>query len=146
MVAAPTPYLNPPFIKYVFTAKSCGFALLCHCTERTSVIQHQLNSGRYTLLQTKITVICRAIHVFSIIHLTGREFDEERFGKNIIRPEAAKKKTKAYWLPSIYIFRLLRNGSSILSSMSIIYIVFFWIFFVSRACFILSLNFRVSCL
>ena len=40
-------------------------------------------------MQAKIAVACKAIRVFFVILQTGSEFDEERFRKDIIRPEAA---------------------------------------------------------
>ena len=40
-------------------------------------------------MQAKIAVACKAIRVFFVILQTGCEFDEERFRKDIIRPEAA---------------------------------------------------------
>ena len=40
-------------------------------------------------MQAKIAVACKAIRIFFVILQTGCEFDEERFRKDIIRPEAA---------------------------------------------------------
>ena len=40
-------------------------------------------------MQAKIAVACKAIRVFFVIMQTGCDFDEERFRKDILRPEAA---------------------------------------------------------
>ena len=40
-------------------------------------------------MQAKIVVACKAIRVFFVIMQTGCDFDEERFRKDILRPEAA---------------------------------------------------------
>ena len=40
-------------------------------------------------MQAKIAVACKAIRVFFVIMQTGCDFDEERFRKDIMRPEAA---------------------------------------------------------
>lgn len=40
-------------------------------------------------MQSKIAVACKAIRVFYVILQTGCDFDEERFRKDIIRPQAA---------------------------------------------------------
>ncbi len=40
-------------------------------------------------MQAKIAVACKAIRVFYITMKTGSDFEEERFRKDIIRPEAA---------------------------------------------------------
>ena len=40
-------------------------------------------------MQAKIAVACKAIRVFFVIMLTGCDFDEERFRKDILRSEAA---------------------------------------------------------
>ena len=40
-------------------------------------------------MQAKIAVACKAIRVFYVILQTGCDFDEEKFRKDIIRPEAA---------------------------------------------------------
>ena len=38
-------------------------------------------------MQAKIAVACKAIRVFFVIMRTGCDFDEERFRKDILRPE-----------------------------------------------------------
>ena len=40
-------------------------------------------------MQAKIAVACKAIRVFYVVLQTGCDFDEEKFRKDIIRPEAA---------------------------------------------------------
>lgn len=40
-------------------------------------------------IQAKIAVACKVIRVFYEVLQTGCEFDEERFRRDIIRPEAA---------------------------------------------------------
>mgnify|MGYP007107199863 FL=1 len=40
-------------------------------------------------MQAKIAVVCKAIRVFYVVLQTGCDFDEEKFRKDIIRPEAA---------------------------------------------------------
>ena len=40
-------------------------------------------------MQAKIAVACKAIRVFFVIMQTGCDFDEDRFRKDILRPEAA---------------------------------------------------------
>ena len=40
-------------------------------------------------MQAKIAVACKAIRIFYVILQTGCDFDEEKFRKDIIRPEAA---------------------------------------------------------
>ena len=40
-------------------------------------------------MRAKIAVACKAIRVFFVVLKTGCDFDEERFRKDIIRPEAA---------------------------------------------------------
>ncbi len=44
-------------------------------------------------MQAKIAVACKAIRVFYVVLQTGCDFDEEKFRKNIIRPEAANNKS-----------------------------------------------------
>lgn len=43
-------------------------------------------------MQSKIAVACKAIRVFFVILQTGCDFDEERFRKDIIRPQERKEK------------------------------------------------------
>ena len=38
-------------------------------------------------MQAKIAVACTAIRVFYVVLQTGREFDEEKFRRDIIRPK-----------------------------------------------------------
>ena len=40
-------------------------------------------------MQAKIAVACKAIRVFYVVLQTGCDFDEEKFRRDIIRPEAA---------------------------------------------------------
>ena len=40
-------------------------------------------------MQAKIAVACKAIRIFYVVLKTGCDFDEEKFRKDIIRPEAA---------------------------------------------------------
>lgn len=40
-------------------------------------------------MQERIAVACKAIRVFYVILQTGYDFDEEKFMKDRIRPEAA---------------------------------------------------------
>ena len=40
-------------------------------------------------MQAKIAVACKAIRIFYVVLQTGCDFDEEKFRKDIIRPEAA---------------------------------------------------------
>ena len=40
-------------------------------------------------MQAKIAVACKAIRVFYVVLQTGCDFDEEKFRKDIIHPEAA---------------------------------------------------------
>ena len=40
-------------------------------------------------MQAKIAVACKAIRVFYVVLQTGCDFDEEKFRKDIVRPEAA---------------------------------------------------------
>ena len=40
-------------------------------------------------MQAKIAVSCKAIRIFYTILITGCDFDEERFRKDIKRPEVA---------------------------------------------------------
>ena len=40
-------------------------------------------------MQAKIAVACKAIRIFYVVLQTGCEFDEERFRRDIIRPETA---------------------------------------------------------
>ena len=40
-------------------------------------------------MQAKIAVACKAIRVFYVVLQTVCDFDEEKFRKDIIRPEAA---------------------------------------------------------
>jgi len=40
-------------------------------------------------MQAKIAVACKAIRVFYVALQTGCDFDEEKFRRDIIRPEAA---------------------------------------------------------
>lgn len=40
-------------------------------------------------MHAKIAVACKAIRVFYVVLQTGCDFDEEKFRKDIIRPEAA---------------------------------------------------------
>ena len=40
-------------------------------------------------MQAKIVVACKAITIFYVVLQTSCEFDEERFRRDIIRPEAA---------------------------------------------------------
>lgn len=55
------------------------------------VFLYYRNRGRNPLggMQAKIAVACKAIRIFYVVLQTGCEFDEERFRKDIIRPEAA---------------------------------------------------------
>ena len=40
-------------------------------------------------MQAKIAVACKAIRIFYVVLQTGCEFDEERFRRDVIRPETA---------------------------------------------------------
>ena len=40
-------------------------------------------------MQAKIAVACKAIRIFYVILQTGCDFDEERFRRDIIRPQLA---------------------------------------------------------
>ena len=55
------------------------------------VFLHYRNREKKPLgsMQAKIAVACKAIRIFYVILQTGCDFDEERFRKDIIRPQIA---------------------------------------------------------
>ena len=58
-------------------------------SQRLVISDVSLTLSRYRSLQAKIAVACKAIRVFYVVLQTGCDFDEEKFRKDIIHPEAA---------------------------------------------------------
>lgn len=66
-------------------------ALITWNTAFQDVFLYYRQRGKNPLggMQAKMAVACKAIRIFYIVLKTGCDFDEERFRKDIIRPEAA---------------------------------------------------------